>query len=199
MFEFIIGKIVSFKNDYVVIQNNGIGYKVTTSANTMRKIELGKDNQILYTQLHVRDDGVALFGFYSEEEMDMFNLLLLVSKVGPKIAVGILSTLTPIQIKKAILSRNIPELSTCPGIGKKTAERIIVELMDRVEKMNIGEDDDSLDKAEISNSTYTESVEALISLGYSRYEVESIIKLMDIKTMTIEEVIKEGLKRLSRH
>lgn len=199
MFEFIIGKIVSFKNDYVVIQNNGIGYKVTTSSNTMRKIELGKDNQILYTQLHVRDDGVALFGFYSEEEMDMFNLLLLVSKVGPKIAVGILSTLTPIQIKKAILSRNIPELSTCPGIGKKTAERIIVELMDRVEKMNIGEDDDSLDKAEISNSTYTESVEALISLGYSRYEVESIIKLMDIKTMTIEEVIKEGLKRLSRH
>lgn len=199
MFEFIIGKIVSFKNDYVVIQNNGIGYKVTTSSNTMRKIELGKDNQILYTQLHVRDDGVALFGFYSEEEMDMFNLLLLVSKVGPKIAVGILSTLTPIQIKKAILSRNIPELSTCPGIGKKTAERIIVELMDRVEKMNLGEDDDSLDKAEISNSTYTESVEALISLGYSRYEVESIIKLMDIKTMTIEEVIKEGLKRLSRH
>lgn len=199
MFEFIIGKIVSFKNDYVVIQNNGIGYKVTTSTNTMRKIELGKDNQILYTQLHVRDDGVALFGFYSEEEMDMFNLLLLVSKVGPKIAVGILSTLTPIQIKKAILSRNIPELSTCPGIGKKTAERIIVELMDRVEKMNLGEDDDSLDKAEISNSTYTESVEALISLGYSRYEVESIIKLMDIKTMTIEEVIKEGLKRLSRH
>lgn len=199
MFEFIIGKIVSIKNDYVVIQNNGIGYKVTTSANTMRKIELGKDNQILYTQLNVREDGIALFGFYSEEEMDMFNLLLLVSKVGPKIAVGILSTLTPIQIKKAILSRNIPELSTCPGIGKKTAERIIVELMDRVEKMNIGEDDDSLDKAEISNSTYTESVEALISLGYSRYEVESIIKLMDIKTMTIEEVIKEGLKRLSRH
>lgn len=199
MFEFIIGKIVSFKNDYVVIQNNGIGYKVTTSANTMRKIELGKDNQILYTQLNVREDGIALFGFYSEEEMDMFNLLLLVSKVGPKIAVGILSTLTPIQIKKAILSRNIPELSTCPGIGKKTAERIIVELMDRVEKMNLGEDDDSLDKAEISNSTYTESVEALISLGYSRYEVESIIKLMDIKTMTIEEVIKEGLKRLSRH
>lgn len=198
MFEFIIGKIVSIKNDYLVIQNNGIGYKVTTSANTMRKIELGKDNQILYTQLNVREDGIALFGFYSEEEMDMFNLLLLVSKVGPKIAVGILSTLTPLQIKKAILSRDIAELSTCPGIGKKTAERIIVDLMDRVEKLDLGEDDSS-DRINISNDTYIESVEALISLGYSRYEVEGIIKLIDINSMTIEQVIKEGLKRLSKH
>ncbi len=198
MFEFIIGKIVSIKSDYVVIQNNGIGYKVSTSANTMRKLELGKDSQMLYTQLNVREDGIALFGFYSEEEMDMFNLLLLVSKIGPKIAVGVLSTLTPNQIKNAVLNRSIEDLCRCPGIGKKTAERMIVELRDRVEKINL------IEEAELevhigSNDIYFESVEALVSLGYTRYEVESIIKLMDINSMTIEEVIKEGLKRLAKH
>ncbi|TJX16124.1 Holliday junction branch migration protein RuvA [Tissierella creatinini] len=197
MFEFIIGKILSIKNEYVVIQNNGIGYKVFTSANTMKKLEIGKDNQILYTQLNVREDGIALFGFFSEEEMEMFHLLQLVSKVGPKVAVGILSTFTPNQIKIAILNRNIEELCKCPGIGRKTAERIIVELMDRVEKMDIGDEDIEI-KGNFDN-IYMESVEALMSLGYNRYEVEGILRLIDINSMTIEEVIKEGLKRLSKH
>ncbi len=197
MFEFIIGKILSIKNEYVVIQNNGIGYKVVTSANTMKKLEIGKDNQILYTQLNVREDGIALFGFFSEEEMEMFNLLQLVSKVGPKVAVGILSTFTPNQIKIAILNRNIEELCKCPGIGRKTAERIIVELMDRVDKMDRGDEDIEI-KGD-SDNIYMESVEALMSLGYNRYEVEGILRLIDINSMTIEEVIKEGLKRLSKH
>ncbi len=200
MFEFIIGKIVALKNDYVVIQNNGIGYRVNTSANTMKKLELGKDNQILYTQLNVREDGVSLFGFYSEDEMDMFNLLLIVSKVGPKVAIGILSTLTPDKIKRAVLNRNIEELCRCPGIGKKTAERIIVELMDRVDKMDIAEEEVEFESNNSTNGdTYMESVEALMSLGYNRYEVEGILKLMNVNTMTIEEVIKEGLKRLAKH
>ena len=110
MFEFIIGEIVSIKNDYVVIQNNGIGYKVFTSSNTMSQLEIGKRKQLIYTQLHVRDDGLFLFGFSSEDEMEMFNLLLLVSKVGPKVAVGILSTLTPNQLRIAILKKNIDEI-----------------------------------------------------------------------------------------
>lgn len=197
MFEFIIGKIVSIKNDFVVIQNNGIGYRVITSTNSMSKLELGGDNQILYTQLSVREDGMSLYGFVSEDEMDMFNLLLLVSKIGPKIAVGILSAMTPNQLKKAILNRNVEELCKCPGIGKKTAERIIIELIDRVEKLGISADDEVFQQR--SDNEYSEGLEALMSLGYNRYEVENILKLMDIKNMKVEDIIKEGLKRLSRH
>ncbi len=197
MFEFIIGKIVSIKNDFVVIQNNGIGYRVITSTNSMSKLELGGDNQILYTQLSVREDGMSLYGFVSEDEMDMFNLLLLVSKIGPKIAVGILSAMTPNQLKKAILNRNVEELCKCPGIGKKTAERIIIELIDRVEKLGISTDDEVFQQR--SDNEYSEGLEALMSLGYNRYEVENILKLMDIKNMKVEDIIKEGLKRLSRH
>lgn len=196
MFEFIIGKIVSIKNDYAIIQNNGIGYKVLTSSNTVSKLEIGRDNQLLYTQLQVRDDGVYLFGFSSEDEMDMFNLLLLVSKIGPKIAVGILSSLTPNKIKKAILSKNIDELCKCPGIGKKTAERMILELRDRIEKMDIASEDHVSD---LDNNAYSEGLEALMSLGYSRYEVEGALKSMDIANMSIESIIKEGLKKLSKH
>lgn len=197
MFEFIIGKIVSIKNDFVVIQNNGIGYRVITSTHSMSKLELGGDNQILYTQLSVREDGMSLYGFVSEDEMDMFNLLLLVSKIGPKIAVGILSAMTPNQLKKAILNRNVEELCKCPGIGKKTAERIIIELIDRVEKLGISKDEEVFQQR--SDNEYSEGLEALMSLGYNRYEVENILKLMDIKNMKVEDIIKEGLKRLSRH
>ena len=197
MFEFIIGKIVSIKNDFVVIQNNGIGYRVITSTHSMSKLELGGDNQILYTQLSVREDGMSLYGFVSEDEMDMFNLLLLVSKIGPKIAVGILSAMTPNQLKKAILNRNVEELCKCPGIGKKTAERIIIELIDRVEKLGLSKDEEVFQQR--SDNEYSEGLEALMSLGYNRYEVENILKLMDIKNMKVEDIIKEGLKRLSRH
>lgn len=197
MFEFIIGKIVSIKNDYVIIQNNGIGYKVLTSSNSISRLELGKDNQILYTQLNVREDDISLYGFVSEDEMDMFNLLLLVSKIGPKIAVGILSAMNPNQLKKAIVNRNVENLCKCPGIGKKTAERIIVELVDRVEKLGLSSEDEVVQES--SDNGYHEGLEALMSLGYNRYEVETVLRLMDVKNMKVEDIIKEGLKRLSRH
>jgi Holliday junction DNA helicase RuvA len=197
MIEFIIGKIINMKNDYVVIQNNGIGYKVFTSTYTMSKLEVGKNDQILYTQLQVREDGMFLFGFSSEEEMDMFNLLLLVSKIGPKTAIGILSVLSPTTLKISILSNNIEKLCKSPGIGKKTAERIIVELKDRIDKNAIVESDE----VEIinSNNELEEGVEALISLGYSRYEIEKILRSIDTSGMSLEDIIKEGLKKLSKH
>lgn len=196
MFEFIIGDIVNIKEDYIVIQNSGIGYRVNTSINSMRDLEVGKKNQMLYTQLHVRDDGLFIFGFTTEEEMDMFNLLLRVSKIGPKIGVGILSTLTPNQIKLAILNKDLKTLCKAPGIGKKTAERIVVELKDRIDQTTILVEDERLIEVESNNNS--EAVEALISLGYSRYEVEKAIEQCDVNNMDIEDIIREGLKKLSK-
>lgn len=196
MFEFIIGKVVTKKNDYVVVQNNGIGYKIYTSSNTMGKLEIGKSDQLLYIQLQVREDGMFLFGFSDEDEMDMYNLLLLVSKIGPKVAVGVLSTLTPNQIKMAILNKNVEELCKGPGIGKKTAERMILELKDRIDSNTIFNNDE-MDNA-FSND-YNEANQALMSLGYTSYEVDKVLRAIDLENMTLEAVIKEGLKKLSKH
>lgn len=195
MFEFIIGDIISIRDDYIILQNNGIGYKIYTSTNSIIKLELGMKDVVIYTNLIVRDDGLFLYGFISEEEMDMFKLLQLVSKVGPKVALGILSTITPDQIKLAIIKRDIESLSKAPGIGKKTAERLILELKDRIDKdVNIGVDD----VENIHPNEYNEAVNGLMSLGYTRIEVEKAIRNLDLSRMKIEDIIREGLKKISK-
>lgn len=195
MFEFIIGDIVSIEDDYVVVQNNGIGYRVLTSINSMMDLELGQKNQMVYTQLHPRDDGLYLYGFTTEEEMDMFNLLLKVSNIGPKIGLGVLSTLSPNQIKLAIHNRDLDTLCKAPGIGKKTSERMVLELKDRIGDMELIDTTEVIQDAGI----HDEAVEALVSLGYSKYEVEKVVRSMDVNNMTVEEIIREGLKKLSKN
>ncbi|WP_154441066.1 Holliday junction branch migration protein RuvA [Tissierella pigra] len=195
MFEFIIGDIVAINEDYIVLQNNGIGYKIFTSINSMVKLELGMKNSMIYTELSVRDDGVFLYGFISQEEMDMFKLLLMVSKIGPKIALGILSHLTTNQIKAAIMKKDLDTLCKAPGIGKKTAERLILELKDRIDKdFDIEEEDSN----KLNLNGYNEAINGLMSLGYTRMEIEKITRTMDISNMDIEDIIREALKRLSK-
>lgn len=191
MYEFIIGDIVNIMEDYVVIQNNGIGYKVFTTKNSILDLEIGKRDQLLYTALYVREDGIFLYGFSTEEELDMFNMLITVSKIGPKVASGILSGLSPKQLKMAIYSKDIKLLCKAPGVGKKTAERLVLELRDKVEVTNIEEVTDIFEPAD------DEAVQALTSLGYTRYEVNKVLKGID-SDLSLEDIIKEGLKRLSR-
>lgn len=195
LFEFIIGDIASIKEDYIVLQNNEIGFKIYTSTNSMLKLEIGMKNAMIYTDLIVREDGVFLYGFTSDEEINMFRLLLLVSKIGPKTALGILSTLTPSQIKLAVLKKEFDILCKAPGIGKKTAERMVLELKDRIDKDSIIVE---YENDNIINNDYDEAVQGLVSLGYTRLEIEKIIKSIDISKMNIEDIIREVLKRLSR-
>ncbi|HAE91190.1 MAG TPA: Holliday junction branch migration protein RuvA, partial [Tissierella sp.] len=128
--------------------------------------------------------------------LNMFKLLQMVSKIGPKIALGILSTLNSNQIKLAIMRKDLDVLCKAPGIGKKTAERIILELKDRIDKDIIIEEDNISD---LNYDNYMEAINGLMSLGYTRIEVEKIIKTMDISNMSIEDIIRETLKRLSKH
>lgn len=195
MFEYIIGDIVDVKEDYIVLQNGGIGYKIFTSIKSMMDLENDKKEKVIYTQLHVRDDGLFLYGFTTTEEMEIFNLLLKVSKIGPKIAMGALSTLTPNQIKISILNKDVETLNKCPGIGKKTAERIIVELKDRIDS-NV--ELENLKEIKDTSDNYEQAVEALISLGYKRYEVQKALNIIDNIDLNIEDMIREGLKKLSK-
>ncbi len=195
MFEFIIGDIVNIKEDYIVLQNNKIGYKIFTSVNSIMSLEIGMKEAMIYTYLNVRDDGLYLYGFTSQEEMKMYKMLLLVSRVGPKVALGILSSFNPNQIKVAILSKDITTLCKAPGIGKKTAERIILELKDRINKEEVLADEGT--NLDISNN-YHEAINGLMSLGYTRMEVEKSISNVDTSDMDIEEIIRKSLKKLSK-
>nr|WP_246566704.1 Holliday junction branch migration protein RuvA [Tissierella simiarum] len=195
LYEFIIGDVVALKEDYVVLQNNGIGYRIYTSTNSIANIEIGKKSVVMYTYFNVREDGVYLYGFTSEEEMSMFKLLLLVSKIGPKIGLGILSTLTPNQIKLGIMNNDSDVLCKAPGIGKKTASRIILELKDRIDT-NV---EMELDLEEIKGNDYDEAINGLMFLGYSRNEIDKVLRKIDTSKMSTEDIIREVLKKLSKH
>lgn len=196
MFDFIIGDIVSIEEEYVVIQNNGIGYRVFASTNTMMNLQVGKRDQMLYTEFHVREDGVFLYGFVTKEEVDMFNSLLSVSKIGAKTALAVLSVLSPNKIKVAIINKDLDTLCQAPGIGKKTAERMVFELKDKID-MSIDVED--LGQIEVTPKSYDEALAGLMSLGYSRYEVDKAIRKLDLNNLEVEEIIREGLKNLSKN
>lgn len=193
LYEYIKGKVVDIREDYVILENGGIGYRIYTSKTSLMDLELDK-MATMYTYLSVREEGISLYGFSSEEELTMFCNLILVSKIGPKGALNILSTLTPQQIVNAIHNNEVDLLCAAPGIGKKTANRIILELKDRIpkdlalERTKVQKEDDHVQLA----------IDGVMTLGYTRGEVYSIIKQLDISSMDTEQIIREVLKRLSK-
>lgn len=194
MIDYIIGKVEQIGEDYLIVENNGIGYKINTSTNSILDSSRTTEAQKLHTNLIVREDGMFLFGFTTSEEMDAFKLLLTVSKVGPKVACGILSALKPGQLQRAILTKDFNALCKGQGVGRKTAERIVLELKDKI----AGKAYDDLDTVEAAlNSEYEEAIEALTSLGYSRYEVEKVLRTIETDDMIVEDIIKASLRKLS--
>ena len=194
MIDYIIGKVTYLGNDFFYLENNGIGYKINTSTFTLSSLSREDNNSYIYTNLIVREDGLFLYGFDSEDEVNMFKLLLNVSKIGPKVACGILSALRPSQIAKAIAIKDISTLCKSPGVGKKTAERMILELKDKVGGMFIIQDD----KTEALPNNYEDALLALISLGYGRYEIERAFIGNNLEDSSIEQIIKLGLMKLSK-
>ncbi|MCF6465908.1 Holliday junction branch migration protein RuvA [Clostridium sp. Cult2] len=193
LYDYITGKVVGVKEDYIVVDNNGIGYRIYTSKNSLMDLKVD-DKTIMYIYFNLREDGIFLYGFTTEEELNMFNLLLLVSKVGPKVGLNILSTLTVNQIKLAILKNDSNILCNAPGVGKKTASRIILELKDRIDKEDIIDEEPIIK----DNNEVEIAINGIMSLGYSRNEVLKVIKKMDTSNMVTEDIIREVLKRLSK-
>ncbi len=185
---------MDIKEDCIVLENNGIGYKIFTSKNSIGKLNLNQ-NIKMYTYFNLREDGIYLYGFTTEEELNIFNKLLLVSKIGPKVGLNVLSTLTPSQIKSAIINDDTSILCTAPGgVGKKTAGRIILELKDRIDDIEISEDVETID----NSSDIETAVNGLISLGYTRNEIQWVLSEIDTSDMNTEDIIREVLKRLSK-
>jgi len=194
MISYIIGDIRAIGEDFFVIENNNIGYKIKSSLSTLALVELNNEYKI-YTSLQVREDDMSLYGFYSKDELEMFQLLTSVSSIGPKNAIGILSTMDVDEIKIAIVNSDIEALTKAKGIGKKTASRIILELMDKVSAL-------AIEKPSISkvipqkNEDIDVAKEALLNLGYQQNDIARVLKELKDMDLTLEEIIKESLKRL---
>ncbi|EQG02776.1 Holliday junction branch migration protein RuvA [Clostridioides difficile] len=191
MYSYIKGTVEEIYIDSIVVENNGIGYKINVSSNTIMNLQGGEATKI-YTKLIVREDDMSLCGFVSREELKMFELLTSVSKIGPKVALSILSFASPAQLGAYILSEDIGKLSKAPGVGKKTAERIVLELKDKVDKNNI-EFEPTLLSQKPTLISQDESVDALVALGYTLSESKEAVQKCKKDGMNTEAIIKKAL------
>ena len=194
MYSYIKGTVEEIYLDRIVLENNGIGYEINVSSFTAQSVQKGKDAKI-FTKLIVREDDMSLCGFASRKELEMFKLLTSVSKIGPKVGLGILSCATPPQLSAYILSEDIAKLSKCPGVGKKTAERIILELKDKVDKES-AEFEATLFNQAPTGLELDEAVEALLALGYSNIESKEAVKNFKKDGLKTEDLIKKALTYL---
>ena len=204
MFYYINGELAYRDMNTCVIDCGGVGYKMTVSFITSEAYasKLGKQVK-LYTHLAVREDGIELFGFGSYEEKECFNRLTSVSGIGPKAAMSILSTMTPEKLAVAICTDDAKAIAKSPGIGAKSAARIILELKDKMSKEMFNDTivnapSTSSAASFVSNSAFSEAVEALAVLGYDKNTVLSALKGVDPSVSDVGEIIKLALKRLAR-
>lgn len=198
MFEYIKGSYISLNKDYIVLEINDIGYKIYTSGNTMANMPTIGEKVKLFVEQIVREDFIGIYGFLTEEERSMFNLLLSINGVGSKAALSLLSISSVGKLKRGILSEDYTMLTKAPGIGKKIAQRIILELKDKIEKiyedsLECMENEGTLENVDIRK--FDEASEALIALGFSQKESEKALKDIDM-SKGIEEIIKESLRSL---
>ena len=194
MYSFISGKIAEKNPAYVVIDNHGVGYLINITLNTSTSI--GEQSEVkLYVHLAIREDAHVLYGFYTEEERSLFLQLITVSGVGCNTARLILSSLTVRETIEAIANNNIRAIQSVKGIGAKTAQRIIVDLHDKVLKLNISDEE----KTPLAyNTLKEEALSALMVLGFNRTSIEKILDklLSQMENPNVEQLIKEALRLL---
>jgi len=193
----VSGNLITKHKDFVIIEVSGIGFKIVCTTNTINTIKL-KQKILLHTYLHVREDALDLYGFYSTLEREVFLLLIGISGIGPKLAITILGGILPDELKDKIISGDVGSLTSIPGVGAKTAKRIIVELKDKFTKIEEG----SLGFSDKLNSKlYDDALNALSSLGYSPQQSKQVLDRIangkDDNKHNIESIIKAALKRLN--
>lgn len=200
MFYYLNGTVAHIAPYLVVVDCGGVGYACRTTNYTISTLTKGAVAK-LYTYLHVREDVFELYGFSSEGELSSFQMLLGVSGVGPKAALAILSSNTPEGLAMAIVSENEKALTSAPGIGKKIAQRIILELKDKLAKGQLttrGVETFAGGVTIIPENKASEASAALAVLGYSQPEITAALKGLDVDQLTLEQIIKQALKRMVR-
>lgn len=204
MISFLKGTIDEIEVDSIVVDVNGVGYDVYITSTMLAKLPQKTSEIKLYTHHHIREDAQTLYGFLTKKDRETFKTLLSVSGVGPKVALGVLSVLDANSLVSAVVSNDVKALSSCPGIGKKTAARLILELKDKFGSLV---DDDTvtmpvgLNSPDLKNNVIKDAKNALVSLGYSLREVNSVFSKITPEQLNqsadVEEIIKLFLKNVS--
>lgn len=200
MFYYLSGIVAHVEPRLAVIDCGGVGYACNTSNNTLAALTKGKEAK-LYTHLVVKEDDMTLYGFATREELNLFRQLLSVSGVGPKAALAILSTSTPSNLALSIITGDIKPLTAAPGIGKRIAQRVVLELKDKLAK----EQGETLEAYTVPQNGLTlpedklgESAAALAVLGYSQSEINQALKGIQTEELTPEQIIKQALKKMMK-
>ena len=203
MLSYIIGEVAEISADTLVVENNGIGFNIKTSAMTIDSLPPVGDMVRIYTYLHVREDAMQIFGFLSKDELEVFKLLLNVNGIGPKGALGILSAISTDDLRFAVLSDDVNLIKSCPGVGAKTAQKLIIELKDKLRledafEMAVNNNNKKNTVQDNTVIVMNEAVEALVSLGYSSKDaIAAVKKVENIQNKNSEQILKEALKGLA--
>ena len=201
MISFVKGTVADIGENCLVVENGGIGYEIYMTGQDLGKARIGDEKKI-HTFLYVREDILQLYGFFSKDDLGMFKLLIGVSGIGPKGGLGILAQLTPDELRFAVMSKDIKAISTAPGIGKKTAEKLIVELKDKLKIEDVldhqveaanGADEDTVN----AQGLQADAVQALTALGYGSTEALQAVRKVEMdESTTVEDLLKGALKYL---
>ena len=199
MFAYIKGSLEMKSSGYIVIDINGLGYKIFMSQNNIDSIGELHNIIIVFTYVKVREDDISIFGFKTQEELKMFELLISVSGVGAKSALVMLSCIEPSDFAIAVISNDVKVLTKVPGIGNKSAQRIILELKDKLKEEQLEEKlKDSSKRLKDNSENINEAISGLMVLGYSKKDIEKAFEHLDIDNLSIEDLIKKGLILLSQ-
>jgi len=192
MIEYVSGILIKKESTFIIVDVNGIGYKIFISLNSYDKLPILNKNVSINTFFQVTENSQSLYGFIDKLEKDLFEMLISVSGIGPKTAIGLLAAVKPNEFKQRLIAGEVKMLTSLPGIGTKTAKRIIIELKDKFVKS--GKDDLPLDNDEYNSDAFY----ALVSLGFKSNRVKEVIEKIVLKNKEIktENLIKESLKKL---
>jgi len=203
MIAYIKGPLAYISDQTAIIDAKGVGYQVHVSPSTLSRLPARGSEVQLFTYMQVSESGQSLHGFLTQEELRLFTLLISVSGIGPKVASGILSTLSPSQVVIAIVADDAAALSKAPGVGKKTAQRVLLELRDKIKTADPWEDG-SMENQAISfggtgqRSEKQDAMDALLALGYSRAEAMQVVLEVAEEGMTADQIIRQALKKLAK-
>lgn len=200
MLNFIDGKIVSKQDGIIVLENNGIGYELNVSNNTLVEVQNISDTVRIYTYLQVSENGISLFGFASENEKNMFMKLITVSGVGPKSAMAILSSMPLVDLVDCIINQSVTMLSRAKGIGKKTAERLVLELKDKIDVFaTIGglEMPSTPNIFDATDQASQDAIELLTNLGINLQKAKQLVSMVRPTCSTTEEIIKRAFEEMN--
>lgn len=201
MYAYIKGTFVAVRGDDIIVENNGIGYKIYMPLLLQGRIGHVGDEVCVYTYHYVREDAMALFGFPSPEDHDMFVLLLSVSGIGPKTAISVVEMLQPSELAMAVLSGDVKKISTVKGLGKKSAERIVLELKDKLKGFDVHEGAAGEDLPAVSaagQSDLEDCVSALVVLGYPASEANKAARAAYEEGLGVDQLIRKALRLLAK-